>query len=62
MLVEPQKRLPCAAQFRHFVDDQADCFLHPAIRILLQPVAGLYDPDRRSHDQFAAFSLLVTGG
>src|SRR5262249_59617283 len=43
VLVKPLKRLPCAAQFSHFVEDQVDCLLHAAIRILLQPVAGLYE-------------------
>ena len=61
VLVEPQKRLSCAAQFLRLVGDQPDHPLNPSIRILLDPVAGLHVVDRRADDKFDATRLLVAG-
>src|SRR5919202_5760502 len=51
VLEEPQERLPDAAQLGDLVDDQPDRRLHPAVRVLLQPVADLDEADRgRDHE------------
>jgi len=47
MLMEPQERLTGAAEFSHLVEDQADCILHPPVWVLLQPIAGFDEADRR---------------
>src|SRR5260370_938042 len=60
MLVEPQQRLPCAAQLRHLVEDEPDRFLHAAVGILLVTVSRLYKADRRGDDEFAPARLLVS--
>jgi hypothetical protein len=60
MLEEPQERLAGTAQFRHFVEHQRDRVLHPPIRVLLPPVAGLDEADRRRDEEFAASRLLVS--
>src|SRR5205823_5830015 len=61
MLVEPQQRLPGAAEFQDFVEDQADGLLHAAVRVLLVAIAGLHEAHRRADDEFAAARLLIAG-
>ena len=60
MRVEPEERLTGAAEFGHLVEDQPDRLLDPAVRILLQPIAGLDEADRCGDDQLAPARLLVT--
>jgi hypothetical protein len=59
MLVEPQQSLPRAAELGHLVEHQRDRLLNPPVRILLQPVAGLYEADRRDDEEFAPPRLFV---
>ena len=60
MRVEPEERLTGAAEFGHLVEDEPDRLLDPAVRILLQPIAGLDEADRCGDDQLAPARLLVT--
>jgi hypothetical protein len=62
VLEEPEQRLPDAAQLGDLVDDEADGVLHPAVRVLLQSVTDLDEPDRGRDDKFAAPGLLVARG
>ena len=59
--MEPQQGLPHAAKFGHLVEHQNDRLLNTPVGILLQPVAGLHEADRRADDKFAASGLLVAG-
>lgn len=61
MLKEPHQGLPSAAEFCDLVEHQSDGFLDAAVGILLEPVPGLHEADRRRNDQFAAPGLLVAG-
>ena len=54
MLMEPQQGLPRAAEFGHLVEHQRDRPLNAPVGILLEPVAGLHEADRRADDEFAA--------
>src|SRR6266436_3697651 len=60
MLMEPEQRLPGAAQFCHLVEDEVDRLLNATVRILLQTIASLYEADRRGDDKLAPPSLLVS--
>jgi hypothetical protein len=62
MLMEPGERLTGAAKFSHLVEDQADCILHPPVWVLLQPIAGFDEADRRGDDQLAPACLRVARG
>ena len=60
VLVKPQQGLPGATQFGDLGEYQADRFLHPPIRILLESIARLHKPNRCRHDEFAPARLLIT--
>jgi len=60
MLMEPQQRLTGAAEFDHLVEDQSDRLLNTPVRVLLDPIAGFDEADRRGDDQLASARLLVT--
>src|SRR6516165_7459644 len=62
MLVEPEQSLSGATEFQDFVEDQADGFLHAAVRVLLVAITGLHEAHRRADDEFAAARLLISGG
>ena len=62
LLMEPEQRLSRASKLLDLVEDQRDRRLHAPVWILLVAVAGLYEADRRRHDEFAAPGLRVTGG
>ena len=57
--MEPQ-RLSGAAELGDLVEDQADRLLNTPVRVLLHPIAGFDEADRRGDDQLASARLLVT--
>src|SRR5258706_11939731 len=59
MLDEPEQGLPNTAELGDLVEDEDDGLLDTAIGILLEPVAGLHEADRRSDDEFAAPGLPI---
>ena len=61
MLVEPEQRLPGAAEFQNFVEDQTNGLLHAAVWVFLVAITCLHKPHRRADDEFAAARLLITG-
>ena len=60
--MKPQQRLPRAAEFADFFEDQFDRRLDASVRILLQTIPGLYEAHGCIDDEFTASRLLVAGG
>src|SRR6266404_3830256 len=61
VLVEPEQRLPGAAKFQDFVEDQSDGLLYAAVRVLLVAIASLHEAHRCADDELAAACLLIAG-
>src|SRR5262245_28693801 len=60
MFMEPQEGLSHAAEFFHLVENKRDRLLNAPVRVLLEPVACLYEADRRSDNELSAPCLLVS--
>ena len=59
MFMKPQQRLPRAAEFADFLENQFDRRLDAPVRILLQTIDRFHEADGRINDEFAAPRFLA---